>query len=69
MRGETCLSGEELGKDVGEDTTLGDDDGSEELVELLIVTNGELEVTGDDTGLLVITGGITGKLEDLGSEV
>lgn len=43
--------------DVGEDTTLRDDDTAEETVELLIVANGELQVTGDDTRLLVVTGG------------
>ena len=55
--------------DVGEDTTLGDGDVTQELVQLLIVTDGELKVTGNDTGLLVVTGGITGQFEDFGSEV
>jgi hypothetical protein len=55
--------------DVGEDTTLGDGDVTQELVQLLIVADGELEVTGDDTGLLVVTGGVTGQLEDFGSQV
>jgi hypothetical protein len=55
--------------DVGEDTTLGDGDVAQELVQLLIVADGKLEVTGDDTGLLVVTGGVTGQLEDFGSEV
>ena len=55
--------------DVGEDTTLGDGDVTQELVQLLIVTDGELKVTGNDTGLLVITGSVTSQLEDFGSEV
>jgi hypothetical protein len=42
---------------------------AEELVELLIVADGELQVPGDDTRLLVVTGGVTGELEDLGREV
>ena len=63
------LGGKELGKNVGEDTTLGDDDGAEELVELFVVSDGELKVTGDDTRLLVVTGGVTGELEDLGGQV
>lgn len=65
----THLRGEELGENVGQDTTLGDDNGSEELVQLLVVSDSELQVTGDDTGLLVVSGGVTGKLEDLSSEV
>ena len=55
--------------DVGENTTLGDCDMSQQLVQLLVVADGELEMTGDDTGLLVITGGIASQLEDFGSEV
>lgn len=55
--------------DVGEDTTLGDGDVSEQLVQLLIVADGKLQVTGDDTGLLVVTGSVTRQLEDFGSEV
>lgn len=46
-----------------------DGDTAEQLVQLLIVTDGELKVTGNDTALLVVTGGVTGQLEDLGSEV
>lgn len=55
--------------DVGEDTTLGDGDVSEQLVQLLIVADGKLEVTGDDTGLLVVTGSVTRQLENFGSKV
>jgi hypothetical protein len=36
---------------------------------LLIVTDGELQVTGDNTLLLVITGGVTSEFENLGGEV
>ena len=51
--------------DVGQDTTLGDGDMAEELVQLLIVTDSELKMTRDDTGLLVVTSGITGQLKNL----
>jgi len=54
---------------VGENTTLGDGDVSEKLVQLLVVAYDELKVTGDDTGLLVVTSGVTSQLEDLGSQV
>jgi hypothetical protein len=55
--------------DVGQNTTLGDGDVTQKLVQLLIVADGELEVTGNDTGLLVVTGGVTSQLEDFSSEV
>jgi len=41
--------------DVGEDTSLRDDYTAEETVQLLIVSDSELQVTGDDTRLLVVT--------------
>ena len=52
---------------VGEDTALGDSDVTEKLVQFLIVADGELKMTGDNAGLLVVTGGITSQLEDLSS--
>jgi len=54
---------------VGQDTTLGDGDVTQELVQLLVVPDGELQVTGDDTGLLVVTGSVASQLENLGGEV
>ena len=54
---------------VRQNTTLGDGDVSEQLVQLLVVPDGELEMTGDDTGLLVVAGSVTGQLEDFGREV
>lgn len=55
--------------DVGENTTLGNGDVTQKLVQLLIVTDGKLKVTGNDTGLLVVTGGVTSQLENFSSEV
>jgi hypothetical protein len=55
--------------DVGEDTALGDGHAAKELVELLVVADGQLDVAGDDAGLLVVAGSVAGKLEDLSGEV
>ena len=55
--------------DVGEDTALGDCDVTEKLVQLLIVPDGELEMAGDDTRLLVVAGSVASQLENLSSEV
>ena len=63
------LLGEEDGLDVGEDTTLGDGDTAEELVQLFIVSDGELKMSWDDSGLLVVSGGVSGQLEDFSAEV
>ena len=63
------LLGEENGLNVGEDTTLGNGDTAEELVQLLVVADGQLEVAGDDARLLVVTGGVASQLKDLGAQV
>ena len=55
--------------DVWENTTLGDGDSAHELVELFVVSDGELQVSRGDSGLLVVSGGVSGELEDLGGEV
>jgi hypothetical protein len=54
---------------VGENTTLGDCDVAKQLVQLLIVTDGELEMTRDDTRLLVVAGSVASQLEDFGGKV
>jgi hypothetical protein len=54
---------------VGQDTTLRNGNVTQKLVQLLIVADGELEMTGDDTRLLVVTGSVTGQLENFSSEV
>ena len=55
--------------DVGQDTTLRDGNVAEQLVQLLVVADGELEVAGDDTGLLVVARGVASQLEDLSRQV
>lgn len=55
--------------DVGEDTTLSDGDSGEKLVQLLVVTDGELKMSGDDSRLLVVTGGVASQLENFSGQV
>ena len=55
--------------DVRENTTGGDGGILKESVELLVVSDSELDVSGDDSGLLGVLGGVTGELEDLSGEV
>lgn len=53
--------------DIGKDTALGDGDMAEKLIQLLVVADSELKVTGNDTCLLVVTGSIASQLENFGS--
>ena len=55
--------------DVGENATGSDGGAAQKSVELLVVADGELNVTGHNSGLFVVLGGVTGKLEDLSCEV
>ena len=55
--------------DVGQHTTLGDGDAGQQLVQFLVIADGQLQVTWDDPGLLVVTGSISCQLEDLSSQV
>ena len=54
--------------DVGDNTTTGDG-GLDERVELLITTDGELEVTGRDTLHLEVARGVAGELHHLSAQV
>ena len=63
------LLGEEDGLDVGQDTSLGDGNTGQKFVQFLVVPDGELEVTGDDSGFLVVTGSVPSQLENLSCEV
>ena len=55
--------------DVGEDTTLGDGHSGQELVQLLVVADGQLEMAWVDARLLVVTSGVAGQLEHFSGEV
>ena len=77
-RGHLCLAAGGLGLgllgqkhslDVGQHTTLGDGDAGQKLVQLLVVADGQLKVTGDDPGLLVVTGSVACKLKNFGGQV
>ena len=55
--------------DVGENTAFSDGGVGEELVEFLVVSDGQKNVSGDDSGLLVVLGGVACEFEDLSGQV
>ena len=63
------LLGQKDGLDVGQDTSLGNGDSREQFVQLLVVTDGQLKMTGDDPCLLVVTGSVSCELENLSCQV
>ena len=64
-----ALLGEKDGVNVGKDTSRGNSNSSQKSVEFLVVLYGKSDVTGDDTALLVVTGGVSGQFQDFGAEV
>ena len=64
-----ALLGQENALDVGQDSTLSNGDPSKELVELLIIPDGQLEVPGVDSLLLVVSRGVPSEFQDLGSKI
>ncbi|KAG7273077.1 hypothetical protein CRUP_024807 [Coryphaenoides rupestris] len=62
------MNGED-GLDVGQHAALSDGHSAQQLVELLVVADGQLQVAGDDAGLLVVAGGVSGELQDLSGQV
>ncbi len=63
------LLGEKYSLDVRQNSTLCDGHTGEKFVELLVVTDGELKMTGNDPGLLVVTSSVSCELENLSCEV
>ena len=61
--------GEENSLDVREDSTLSNGDTSKELVQLLVIPDGKLKMSWDDSGLLVVTGSIASQLKNLSCKV
>ena len=68
-RGPAHLLGQQRRVDVREHAAGRDRDRAEELVELLVVAHGELDVARHDARLLVVARGVARELEDLGAEV
>jgi len=60
------LLGQEDGLDVREDTALCDGHAGEEFVQFFVVPDGQLKMPGDDAGLFVVPGGVTGQFEHFG---
>jgi hypothetical protein len=63
------LLGQQDGVDVGQDTSRGNCDISEESVQFFIILYCQGNVTGDDTALLVVSGGVSGEFENFGAKV
>ena len=63
------LLGQQNGLDVRQNTTLSDGDARQQLVQFLVVADGQLEMTRNDASLLVVAGGVACQLENFGSQV
>jgi hypothetical protein len=64
-----ALLGQQHRLDVGQHAALGDGDALQQLVQLLIVANGQLQMARVDAGLLVVASGVASQLQHLGRQV
>ena len=67
--GLLALLGQKHGLDVGQNSALGDGHAGEQLVQLLVVSDGQLQVTGNDSRLLVVASGVAGQFQNFGGQV
>jgi hypothetical protein len=63
------LLGQEDGLNVGQHTTLGDSDTGQQFVQFLVIPDCQLQMSGDDTRFLVVTGGVTCQFQNFGSQI
>ncbi len=57
------------GLDIRQHTTLGNGHTGQQLVQLLVVSDGQLKMARDDPGFLVVAGSVASQLQNLGGEV
>jgi hypothetical protein len=55
--------------DVGEDTSFSNGGVGQKFVEFFVVSDGQKDVSWDDSGLLVVLGGVTGKFQNFSSQI
>lgn len=67
--GLVALLGQKDSLDVGQDTSLGDGHSRKQFVQLLVITDGQLQMSGDDPGLLVVSGSVSSQLQNLSSQI
>ena len=67
--GERAQEVDLSGMGEAEQLTGGDGDAAEQLAQLLIVADSQLDVAGDNPGLLVVAGSVSSQLENLSCQV
>ena len=60
---------EQVGIDVGLDSSLADGGVVQQFVQLFVVFDGQKNVSRDDSSLLVVFGGVPGQLQNFGGQV
>src|SRR5579862_1529816 len=55
--------------DVGQHATLSDGNSRQQFIQFLVVTDGQLQMTWDDSRLLVVTSSISCQLENFSSQI
>jgi hypothetical protein len=67
--GRGSLLGEQDSMNVGKNSSRGNGDTSEELVQLFVVLDSQRDVTGNDATLFVVASGVASQLQDFSRKV
>ena len=54
---------------IGQDTSGGNRDISEQFIEFLVILDGERNVSGHNAALFIVAGGIAGQFQNFGAEI
>ncbi|CAH1712261.1 unnamed protein product [Aphis gossypii] len=63
------LLGQKNSLDVWQHTALGDGNTGQQFVQFFVISDGQLQMSGNDTRLLVVTGCVTGQLQNFSCQV
>ena len=63
------LLGQQNCLDVGQHTTLSNGHSLEQLVQLFVVSDGQLQVSGNDSPFVIVSGSVSCQLQDFSSQV
>ena len=67
LRVSSVVTGDDSG--AGQDSSLSDDGVVQQLVELLVVPDGQEDVSGVDSVLLVVLGGVAGEFKNFSGKI
>lgn len=67
--GFSTFRGKENGVNIRKDTSIGNSGISHKFIQFFVISDGEENVSGDNSGFFVIFGGVSGKFQDFSGQI